>query len=254
MNRSPRTAILLAAGCARRLGALTEDRPKCLLDVGGRSLIEHQVATLRGLGVEEIVAVTGYFADKVEAVLGPDVRSVRNEVYDETNSLYSLNLALQVVRDGFVLANADVLFHPKLLKGLLDAPHPDALLYEPQTALGDEEMKVRIGEDGRVEAMAKTLPPGTYHGENLGVLKFSAAGAARVAQAAAALVEAGDVNAWAPKAFDAICGEHPIHAVPAEQVPWIEIDFPEDLERARRVVWPKIAADREPSERSEVGS
>jgi len=244
MNRSPRTAILLAAGCARRLGALTEDRPKCLLDVGGKSLIEHQIASLRQLGVEEIVVVTGYFAEKVEQVLGTSIRSVRNEVYDKTNSLYSLHLAIPHAPDGFVLANADVLFHPRLLSNLLESPHADALLYEPQTALGDEEMKVRI-EDGRVQAMSKTLPNGSYQGENLGVLKFSAAGAARVAASAAALVEAGDVNTWAPKAFDAICREYPIHAVPAAKRPWIEIDFPEDLERARKVVWPAIAKDLE---------
>lgn len=248
MNRTPKTAILLAAGCARRLGALTEDRPKCLFEVGGRTLIEHQIEALRGLGIRKVIVVTGYFADKVEALLGSTIQSVRNEVYDETNSLYSLHLALPHAPDGFVLANADVLFHPRQLNALLDDDFPDALLFERSTTLGDEEMKVRI-EGGLVRAMAKTLPAGTYHGENLGVLKFSAAGGARVKEAADALVAAGDVNAWAPKAFDAICREHPIHAVTALDLPWIEIDFPEDLDRARRVVWPAIAADLASTER-----
>ncbi|MFG0320311.1 MAG: NTP transferase domain-containing protein [Planctomycetota bacterium JB042] len=252
MNRTPRTAILLAAGRARRLGALTDDRPKCLLEVGGKTLIEHQIDALRGLGVRDVVVVTGYFADRIEAMLGSSIRSVRNEVYDRTNSLYSLHLALPHVPDGFVLTNADVLFHPGLLGALLSDDAGDALLYEKGDELGDEEMKVRV-EEGRVRAMAKTLPAGTYQGENLGVLKFSADGAERVRAAAAELVEAGDVNTWAPKAFDAICREFPIHAVAAGKLPWIEIDFPEDLERARREVWPAISADLSSSRQAHAG-
>lgn len=238
----PKTAILLVAGRARRLGRLTDDRPKCLLRVGHRTLIEHQVDALRNAGIEHFVIVTGYRATMVEAVVGRAAEYVRNEIYDRTNSLYSLALALPRARNGFVLTNGDVLFHPRLLESLVEGPHRDALLYEPGEDLGDEEMKVRI-EDGRVTAMGKTLPAGTYHGENLGVLKFSAAGAERLEAAARALVEQRDVNAWAPKAVDLICREHPIHAVSSRGFPWIEIDFEADLERARRVIWPQIEVD-----------
>lgn len=242
MTNSPRSAILLAAGCSRRLKLLTADRPKCLLEIGGRTLLEHQVGALRAAGVERIVVVTGYFADKVRDCGGPALEYVHNPVYDRTNSLYSLSLALDHGQDGFVLANADVLFHPRILEYLVLAPFRDALLYEPGIALGDEEMKVRL-EDGRVSAIAKDLPAGSYHGENLGVLKFSAEGAARVAAAARQLVALGEVNAWAPRAFHGICADYPIHAVPTRGLPWIEIDFPEDVERARAQVWPRIERD-----------
>lgn len=243
VNDLPQTAILLAAGSARRLKELTKTQPKCLLEVGGKSLIEHQIDALRHAGVEEIVVVTGYFAEKIEARLGDTIRSVRNEVYDRTNSLYSLSLALPFCRGGVVLTNADVLFHPSLLGRLLHSPHEDALLYEPASHLGDEEMKIRI-EDGRVTALAKTLEHGTYHGENLGVLKFGATGVERLREAASRLVDEGQVNAWAPMAFDAICADQPIMAVPIGSLPWVEIDFPEDLERARNQVWPEIQGAR----------
>lgn len=239
----PRTAVLLAAGCAKRLKHLTADRPKCLLEVGGRTLIEHQIGALRENGVDDVVVVTGYLASQLEAACGPGVRYVHNPVYATTNSIYSLHLALPAAAGPIVLANADVLFHPDLLRGLLAAAHPDALLYEPALALGDEEMKVRI-EDGRVLAFGKNLPAGRYHGENLGVLKFSAAGTARLAAEVDKLVQAGEVNAWAPRAFDAMCGDHPIRAVPTQGLPWIEIDFPEDLDRARTAVWPQIERRR----------
>ncbi len=243
MHASPTTAVILAAGCSRRLKELTASTPKCLLDVGGTTLLDHQVGCLRENGVERIVVVTGYFGEKIAAHLGRGAQYVRNDVFDRTNSLYSLHLALPRCAAGLVLMNADVLFHPELLRLLLSSPFADALLYEPGERLGEEEMKVRV-QDGRVTALAKTLEAGTYHGENLGVLKFSAEGAARLREAVRELVDAGEVNAWAPRAFDAICRDHPIHALATRSLPWIEIDFPEDLERARGTVWPRIAGQR----------
>ena len=80
----PQTAILLAAGSARRLGHLTRQQPKCLLEVGGRSLIEHQVDALRRAGIEEIVVVTGHDADAVRAALGDrSVSFVHNDRHGE---------------------------------------------------------------------------------------------------------------------------------------------------------------------------
>ncbi len=244
MTEPPRSAILLAAGCARRLQHLTADRPKCLLEVGGRALIEHQIDSLRAAGISDIVVVTGYFAEMVESACDERARFVRNPIYDTTNSLYSLHLALAELGPapgGFVLTNADVLFHPELLLRLVRSPFPDALLYEPNPALGDEEMKVKV-ENGRVLGLAKTLQRGSYDGENLGVVKFSQLGAQRLRREAERLtITEGQVNAWAPRAFDAMCGEHPIRAISSAGLPWIEIDFPEDLERARNVTWPLIA-------------
>lgn len=237
MNETPRTAILLAAGCARRLLDLTADLPKCLLEVGGASLLGHQIRSLRRVGIDDIVVVTGYRAEMIERTCGGDARFVRNPVYDTTNSLYSLHLALSEVRGGFVLTNADVLFHPELLARLVHSPYPDALLYERNPRLGDEEMKVRV-VDGEVKALGKDLPAGTYDGENLGVVKFSARGSERLAIEVGRLVEDGQVNAWAPRAFHAMCGDYPIRAIPTGGLPWIEIDFPADLTRAREQVWP----------------
>lgn len=238
----PKTAILLAAGCARRLGALTENRPKCLLEVGGKTLIEHQIDALRDAGVERTVIVTGYFAEKIKAVCGGDVEYVLNDVYDKTNSLYSLGLALPRGRDGFVLTNADVYLDPELVQKLLRSPHPDALLYEAGDALGDEEMKVDIADDGTVRAMSKTLPNGSYRGENLGVLRFSAEAHQRLTPIVESLLSENQENAWAPKAFDQLCKDFPLHAISTGGLPWIEIDFPEDLARAREVIAPRILA------------
>ena len=238
------TAVLLAAGCARRLGQVTRETPKCLLEVGGKSLIRHQIDAMKACGVDQFIVVVGFWADKIRAHLGDSVKYVLNEVYDSTNSLYSLSLALPKVSGGMVLTNGDVLFHPKLLAQLLGSPHPDALLYEPGEQLGAEEMKVRL-EGGRVMAMSKTLEPGTYHGENLGVLKFSAEGVRKLRAAADELIGKNELNAWAPMATDAICKDTPIYGISSGLLPWVEVDFPADLERARKLIWPRIQPEKE---------
>ena len=235
-----RTAILLAAGRGRRLGSLTQGRPKCLLRVGTRTLLEHQLSALQGAGIERVVAVLGYAAPAVEEALGgrPVIR-VQNPRHRETNSLYSLWLARDYAGEGFVLLNADVLFDPEILGRLLASPHPDALAVERRPSFDPEDMKVEL-EGERVRALSKTLPAERAQAENLGVLKFSPAGSRALFACMEELLRQGAEGEMCPYAFDALAPRHPLYAVPVDGSPWIEIDFVDDLLRAREQVWPKI--------------
>lgn len=234
-------AIILAAGRGRRLEHLTDERPKCLLRVGPLTLIEHQLELLRLHGVESITVVTGYHADAVQARLGRRAHCLVNERHAVTNSLYSLWLAREQARHGFVLLNADVLFDPEILRRVLESPHPDALAVERRRRFQPEEMKVEL-EGDRIRAMSKQLAPERAHAENVGVLKFSAEGATVLFGRMEELLAAGAEREMCPYAFNAIAAERPLHAVPIEGLPWIEIDFAEDLRRAQEEVWPAILA------------
>ena len=140
-----------------------------------------------------------------------------------------------------MVLNCDVLFHPVLLLDLLSSRHPDALLmaYHPpnQAPLGDEEMKVKVRR-GRVVDMSKTMDPAEADGENVGIVKFSASGASSLVEIMDGLVEAGDVKAWAPRAFLEFSRTTPLFALGTRGFPWIEIDFPEDYRRAIREISP----------------
>lgn len=233
-------AIILAAGTSRRLGGLTRSVPKCLLAIGGTTILDLQIATLKRAGIGDITIVTGFCDELVRRHCGPSYAYVRNDVFDRTNSIYSLWLALRERRGAVVVLNADVVFHPKILRALLDAEAPDALAISFQDGLGEEEMKVRV-QDGRIVDIRKDMDPAEAHGENVGLVKFSAAGADALFAAADALVQAGVVRAWAPRAFQELCRTRPLYAVPTAGLPWIEIDFPEDLERARTEIYPAIS-------------
>jgi choline kinase len=238
--------IILAAGKGSRLNGTIGDKPKCLLRVGGKTLVERQIEALKAIGITEIAVVVGCQADSVRRTCGPRITYVENSRFAQTNSLYSLWLARPLLYDGFVVMNCDVLFHPQMLSDLVTSRHEDALLISYQeddaTPFGDEEMKVSVRR-GRVTEIAKTLSPDDADGENVGVVKFGREGARLLAGLLDERVSAGGLRDWAPKAFDEFARLRPLYTVGTRGFPWTEIDFPADYERAVREVLPAIEGD-----------
>jgi choline kinase len=235
-------AVILAAGRGGRLAGVTGAHPKCLARVGAWTLIERQIHALRDCGIRQITVVTGYQADAVRSVCGSGIDFVHNADYSSTNSLYSLWLARPALASGFIVLNCDVLFHTQLLVDLLTARYDDALLMAARTGerpYSDEEMKICVRR-GCVVDIAKTIHPDDADGENIGIAKFSAAGAARLVDEMQRLIDAGDVRAWLPAAFAAFCRRQPLRVVDSRGFPWIEIDFPEDYWRACTEVAPAV--------------
>lgn len=237
--------IILAAGKGSRLNGTIGDKPKCLLRVGGRSLVERQIDYLQRAGIDDIAVVVGCQAEAVRRECGHGVAFVENSRYAQTNSLYSLWLArpLLLDGDGFVVMNCDVLFHPQLLVDLVTARHEDALLiaYQENDAqpLGDEEMKITVRR-GRVIDIAKTLPSHEADGENVGIVKFGGAGAREIVRLLGDRVVRGGLRDWAPRAFADFARVNPLHAIGTRGLPWTEIDFPEDYQRAVDEILPQI--------------
>jgi len=154
-------------------------------------------------------------------------------------------MARPLLFEGFVVLNCDVLFHPILLHDLLTSRHENALLLAyreaDQPPFGDEEMKVQV-RCGRVREMSKQMDPEAADGENLGIVKFGPEGASELVKIMDRLIAAGSVRDWAPRAFREFAQGHPLHAIGTRGFPWIEIDFPEDYQRAIRDVLPQIDA------------
>jgi choline kinase len=243
--------IVLAAGRGSRLHGTAGDKPKCLVRLGGLTLIERQIRTLHRAGIEDVVVVVGCQADRVRQHCGPGVRYVDNFRFAETNSLFSLWTARALLYEGFVVLNCDVLFHPALLDELLASHHDAALLMdyrsEGQPPYGEEEMKVTV-RDGMVVDMSKSMDPADADGENLGIVKFGPASAPALVEVLDRIVAGGLLREWAPRAFREFAQAHPLHAIGTGGHPWIEIDFPEDYQRALREVLPSIDPPAEQAE------
>lgn len=231
-------AIILAAGRGSRLGSKADGRPKALLKIGGRTMIEHQLEALSSEGVGPVTVVIGHEGDQIRAALGESVEYVVNERYEETNSLYSLWLAREVLSDEVLLLNSDLFFHPRILKRLLAVPG-SALAYDSVSATGAEQTKVGLRK-GRITDLGKDLPVTGSRGENLGLIKLDGPGAAALRRRAEAIIATGDEKIWVTEAVRSILVDVEVRGVNVAGLPWTEVDFPYDLDQARRVIWPQI--------------
>jgi choline kinase len=236
-------AVILAAGMGSRLKEVTGGKAKALLEVGGRSLILHQLEALADHGVGPVLVIVGYQADEVRMEIGDRAETLVNERYAETNSLYSLWLARKWIKGPFVLLNCDLFFDPQILEQVLEESG-NVLAYDSTSSRGREQTKVAI-KQRRVADLGKDLPASSARGESLGLLKFDEEGARAMVQTADALVSRDkQEDAWVIEATRAVCAQVPIYGVNVAGQAWAEIDFPYDLDVARREVWPAIYRGR----------
>lgn len=231
-------ALILAAGRGSRLGDASGGLPKSLLEVGRRPLVEHQLDALSAAGIGPVAMVLGYAADEIRERVGLKADYLFNPEFASTNSLYSFWLARGWVKGGVVVLNCDILFDPRVLDRLL-AAGGDALAYDSGSGDGREHMKVKV-DRGRLADMGKELPAPEAAGENVGILCFTEATAAALFEKAGALIEQGRRKDFLGAAVREIARERPIRTVDIAGLAWGEIDFPYDLDRARKEVWPAI--------------
>ena len=173
--------VILAAGVASRLHPFTLTRPKCLLPIGGSTLLGRTLDNLEAAGVRDVVIVTGYLEDQIRRYVGegfPQLRvtCITNEVYASTNNIYSLWLAKdEVAGEGMVLLDGDILFDHHILTALLESGYPDVLAVKSGFLLRDEEMKVETDAAGRIVTISKNIAPARAVGESIGIEVFSPA-------------------------------------------------------------------------------
>ncbi|MDQ3666292.1 MAG: phosphocholine cytidylyltransferase family protein [Acidobacteriota bacterium] len=240
-------AVILAAGSSTRLYPLTIDQPKCLLEVGDQTLIEHQLDALATCGVTEVVIVTGYLShlitgrvEDLKAGYPFAVRFAHNARFAGTNNLYSLWTAReQIEGEDFLCMHADVLFHPEILRA--GARATDDVCLVADRAVLDETMKLKtVGS--RVKEVGKHLSMNEASGTFLGLAKFSVAGGRRVMAETEKLVEAGETNLYFTAAIERMIADgFPVAACFTEGLAWIEIDVAEELAVAREQIFPLLA-------------
>ena len=242
-------AIMLAAGVGRRLSG-GDDRhpPKALLQLGGRSLLARHLDNLRQLPIDRLHLVVGYRRDTIEAELaalgaGDFVTPIGNPDFRK-GSLVSLMAARGVLDAGepVLFMDADVLYHPALLDRLLSSNNPDCLIFDRDFEPGDEPVKLCLKAGRPVEFRKQVEVAYDTVGEWPGFLSLSADSAREVAAAGAAILAEGREAEPYEEAFRAVILGDParFHIADITGLPWIEIDFPADLERARREVLPLI--------------
>lgn len=230
--------LILAAGRGSRLGPKTQDIPKPLLQIGPRTLVEHQLEMFANAGLGPVGMVVGYQADEIRATVGIRAEYLENPRWATSNSMVSFSMARDWAHGDLLILNCDVLPHPKILDRLLSAG-VDCFAYDSSSGNGREHMKVQL-QNGCLVAMGKELVPEDTHGENVGILYFGAETVRLLFDAADRWIATEGIDAWLGAAVQRLAQRVPIRGVDIAPLPWVEIDFAFDLDRARKEVWPAI--------------
>ena len=241
-------AIILAAGVGRRLsldGENGEPKPKVLLELDGRSLLQRHLLLLEQAGVSGVTIVVGYRAEEILAALaesgsGLDVTTVFNPDFRE-GSVVSLWAARDVLRrpGRTLLMDADVLYDRRMLERLLHSKHEDCLLCDRNIEPGDEPVKLCVRGSTIVDL--RKIPTASYdwHGESVGFFRFSPVAAAEMAARVEDYVATGRRGQeYEEPLRDMIQASDPgrFGFEDISMLPWTEIDFPEDVIKARALL------------------
>jgi choline kinase len=230
-------ALILAAGQGSRLLPMTENLPKCLLDLAGRSMLEWQLSGLAAAGIEEASIVTGFRSDLVESALpritppGMRVRTLFNPFYKVADNLASCWLARMELAGPSLILNGDTLFDPDIARRLLAAADaPITVTIDRKASYDDDDMKV-IAEGDHLRAIGKKLPREQVTGESIGFLRFNAAGVALfVAELERTMRTREGVGLFYLSAINRLAGEGvDVRCASIEGLRWAELDFPKDF-------------------------
>lgn len=228
-------AVILAAGMGRRLASMGWGRPKCLLPIGGRSLLDNIITSLLENEIRHVVTVVGYQRDSVEAAAREHpIRCdfVVNEDFANTNTIHSLWLARDYLDDDFLYFNADVYFDRRIVRLLLE--HETSALAVEAKPCGEEEVKVVVGADQRIRRIGKALPPEESLGEFIGVARFARSAGLLLVEALRHYVEdRRRRDLFFESAVDYILERHVFTAVPIGGLRAVEIDTPQDYDAAK---------------------
>jgi choline kinase len=247
-------AIILAAGRGSRLAEHNPDgHPKCLMEFGGRSLLARHLDLLYRLGLRRADLVVGYEADRIIEHVAtlrsrPDVAFHFNPRYEQ-GSVISLWAAADTLRSGepVLVMDADVLYHPGILQRLIETRIENCYLLDRDFLPGDEPVKIALRDGVMVEFRKRLAPDLRYDslGESVGFFRFGPGCAAAIADQCARYDAEGLADAPHEEALRDVLLAQP-EAFGFEDVsglPWIEIDFPEDVVRAAADVLPAIRID-----------
>ncbi|HET9145512.1 MAG TPA: phosphocholine cytidylyltransferase family protein [Sphingomicrobium sp.] len=242
-------AIILSAGQGSRLGHLVDDRPKCLIDFNGRSLLDRQLDTLEANGVHEAVVVTGFHDELVSQAIarrsgGPNIRTVFNPFYKVADNTGSLYMAREQLSGDCLVWNGDTLVSTALMAKVVANDRSGICVTIDRKAEGYDEDDMKVVEDGgRLKAIGKRISEGV-NAESIGLLAFRGGGAEQFREAIEAAMRTPEgTTIWYLRVINHIAQSSEVWTLDINGEEWGEVDFPPDVEAARALTarWDEAA-------------
>jgi len=243
-------AIILSAGQGSRLGHLVDNRPKCLIEFSGRTLLDRQLDTLEANGVHEVVVVTGFHDDLVDDAIarrtgGPKVRTIFNPFYKVADNTGSLYMAREELSGDCLVWNGDTLVSRALMAKVVSNERPGiCVTIDRKDGYDDDDMKVVAADDGRLRAIGKRISEGV-NAESIGLLAFRSGGAERFREAIEGAMRTSEgTTIWYLRVIHHLAQTGEVWTLDINGAEWGEVDFPPDVEAAQALTARWDAAER----------
>jgi L-glutamine-phosphate cytidylyltransferase len=231
-------AIILSAGQGSRLGHLVDDKPKCLIDFNGRSLLDRQLDTLEASGVHDAVVVTGFHDELVSEAIarrsgGPKVRTIFNPFYKVADNTGSLFMACEELSGDCLVWNGDTLVSRALMRRVVANDRSGiCVTIDRKDSYDEDDMKV-VEEGGRLKAIGKRLPMASVNAESIGLLAFRSGGAEQFREAIDRAMRTPEgTTIWYLRVIHQLARSADVWTFDIEGEEWGEVDFPADVEDA----------------------
>lgn len=233
-------AIIISAGKGERLYPLTKNTPKSLLEVGnGLTLLETQLHSLSANNIKDIVIITGFKAEQIEAKVKEyqkdlNITTVFNPFFDISNNLLSVWMARHHMTSDFISINGDDIFNESVIANLLKSQHDITMVIDEKKAYDDDDMKV-IHQNGEVLEVSKKIDPAKANGESIGIIKYSNKGPKIFVDMLDTMVrDLGNRNLFYLQAIQNIIDRgFKVHYSMCKESDWAELDFHPDLKLIR---------------------
>ncbi len=234
--------VILAAGMAKRLRPLTDERPKCLLTVGQRTLLQRTVDAILAAGIEELVVITGYRQQMIRDFLtnhypNITIHFIDNPDYAHNNNIFSLWLTRPFTEgNDFLLLDSDILFDPAIIPAVLKQEGSALALNRHE--LGEEEIKVIVDDKNRVIEISKVCSIEQAIGESVGIEKMTADySKALFCELQQMIEEEGLIDVFYEKAFERLIPKgYTFQIVDTTDFFSIELDTVDDFENAKKLI------------------
>lgn len=243
-------AIILAAGIGNRLGEKSDSKPKSLLEFDNKSLLKRHIEILMANNINDITIVTGYEAKMIENHLADspaNINFIINDRFTE-GSIISLGCAQEILfnEPEFILMDADVLYDQEMINRLANTSINNCLLLDQDFVPGDEPVKICVDSKGKINEFRKQVAPDLEYdiqGESVGFFKFNKLIGTSLLGRIDDYLSKGEKNTPYEEAIRDLLLTYPeqFGYEDVSRVPWIEIDFPEDIERAQNEILPKLS-------------
>jgi len=231
-------AIILSAGQGSRLGHLVDDRPKCLIDFNGRTLLDRQLDTLEANGVHEAVVVTGFHDELVNQAIakrsgGPNVRTIFNPFYKVADNTGSLFMAREELAGDCLVWNGDTLVSRELMRRVVaNGQSGICVTIDRKDSYDEDDMKV-VEDGGRLKAIGKRISGGV-NAESIGLLAFRSGGAEQFREAIEHAMRTPEgTTIWYLRVINHIAQSADVWTLDIKGEEWGEVDFPADVDAAQ---------------------